>query len=285
MLQAAAEGLVYGGLYALLGLGFFLTYGVLRRIDLSYGTVIMASVYLAAMTATAGGLPWYAVPVLAIALGLPIALFVTLVAFVLVHGDARFSMAATLGIWMAIEELILQSPGRGRGQPVDNPFQNVLAELGPVTLRIDHLLLLLVALAIAWLLTLYLRATRQGLAIRVVAHDWGIASLLGMSPRAIMTIASIISMGVGVLAGWAFAMSQSGIDLHFGMWATIKGLVILVLGGTERLWGIVAAAFALGLAEKFGTEIVGTGYRDLLGYGLALVLLMGLPYSPALRRS
>jgi branched-subunit amino acid ABC-type transport system permease component len=284
MLQAAAEGLAYGGLYALLGLGFFLTYGVLRRIDLSYGTVIMASMYLAAMAATAGRLPWAAVLVLALAFAVPIALFVTWIAFVLVRGDARFSMAATLGIWMVIEELVLQGPGRGRGQPVDNPLQNAVVELGPVELRIDHLVLLLVALAISWLVALYLRRTRQGLAIRVVAHDWAVASLLGMAPRAIMVIATLLSTGVGILAGWAFAMSQSGIDLHFGMWATIKGLVILVLGGTERLWSIVAAAFALGMAEKLGTEIVGSGYRDLLGYGLALVLLMGLPRGPAVRR-
>jgi branched-subunit amino acid ABC-type transport system permease component len=279
MLQAAAEGLAYGGLYALLGLGFFLTYGVLRRIDLSYGTVIMASVYLAAMLASAGGLPWFAIPAVSLAAGLPIALGVTWIAFVLVRGDARFSMAATLGIWMAIEEIILQSPGRGRGQPVDNPFQDSLLGLGWLELRIDHLFLLVLALAISCLL-IFLRRTRQGLAVRVVAYDWGTASLLGMSPRATMLLATVASTGVGILAGWAFAMSQSGIDLHFGMWATIKGLIILVLGGTQHLWSILAAAFALGVAEKLGTEIIGTGYRDLLGYGLALVLLMGLSRSP-----
>jgi branched-chain amino acid transport system permease protein len=124
MLQAAAEGLAYGGLYCLLGLGFFLTYGVLRRIDLAYGTVIMASVYFGAMVTGAAGLPWFTTLVLTVAISIPMLLLVALLAFVLVRGDARFSMAATLGIWMAIEELILQSPGRGRGQAVGNPLQD-----------------------------------------------------------------------------------------------------------------------------------------------------------------
>ena len=94
-----------------------------------------------------------------------------------------------------------------------------------------------------------------------------------------MVLATALASSVGGVAGWAFAMSQSGIDLHFGMWATVKGLVILVLGGTQRISFIVVAALALGVAERIGAEIIGTGYRDLLGYGLILALLAIEPFS------
>jgi branched-chain amino acid transport system permease protein len=279
ILQAAVDGLAYGGLYALLGLGFFLTYGVLRRIDLAYGTVIMASVYIGAMVAGGLRLPWYSLPALSLSVAVPLSLIVALLAFVLVREDARFSMAATLGIWMAIEELILQSPGRGRGQPVGNPLQDGMLSLAGLQLRVDHLFLLALAVAILWLVARFLAGSRSGLAIRVAAHDADTAALLGISHRSMMALATVLAASVGSIAGWAFAVSQSGIDLHFGMWATIKGLVILVLGGTERLAFIVIAAFGLGVAERIGTEIIGVGYRDLLGYGLMFALLSLEPLS------
>lgn len=277
IVQAAVEGLAYGGLYALLGLGFFLTYGVLRRIDLAYGTVIMASVYIGAMLTGMLGLPWYLLPVLGLAVAIPVSLLVALLAFVLVRDDPRFSMAATLGIWMAIEELILQSPGRGRGLPVENPLQQSMLSAFGLQLRLDYLALLVLAVVLAFLLAQFLVGSRAGLAIRVAAYDAGTAALLGISHARTMTLATILAAAMGSIAGWAFAAAQSGMDLHFGMWATIKGLAILVLGGTQRISFMVFAALGLGVAERIGTEIIGTGYRDLLAYGLLFALLSLLP--------
>lgn len=278
MLQTAVEGLAYGGLYALLGLGFFLTYGVLRRIDLAYGTVVMMSVYLGAMIAGGLGLSWPAVLALTLAVGIPLSLLVAHIAFVLIRHDARFSMAATLGIWMALEELILQSPGRGRGQGVSNPLQDQSLWALGLQLRIDHLLILALGLAIAGLLARFLATSRTGRAIRVSAYDANVAALLGISHRRMMVLATVIASAVGCIAGWSFAMAQSGIDLHFGMWATVKGLVILVLGGTQSIAFIVAAAIGLGVAERVGSEVIGSGYRDLVGYGVILLLLATEPF-------
>jgi len=278
MLLTAVEGLAYGGLYALLGLGFFLTYGVLRRIDLAYGTVVMTSVYLGAMTAGGLGLPWVGVLALTLVIGLPLSLLVAYLAFVLVRQDARFSMAATLGIWMALEELMLQSPGRGRGQAIVNPLQDLSWWVWGLQIRIDHLVVLGLGLAITWLLTWFLTRSRSGLGIRVAAYDASVAALLGISHGRMMVLATVIASTVGCIAGWSFATTQSGIDLHFGMWATVKGLVILVLGGTQSIALIVTAAIGLGVAERVGSELIGSGYRDLVGYGLILALLAAEPF-------
>ena len=278
MLLTAVEGLAYGGLYALLGLGFFLTYGVLRRVDLAYGTVVMTSVYLGAMIAGGLGLTWYAVLALTLVVGIPLSLLVAWLAFVLVRHDARFSMAATLGIWMALEELMLQSPGRGRGQALVNPLQDLSWWAWDLQIRIDHLMILGLGVAIAWFLARFLTRSRAGLAIRVSAYDASVAALLGISHARMMVLATAIASAVGCIAGWSFATAQSGIDLHFGMWATVKGLVILVLGGTQSIALIVIAALGLGVAERVGSEMIGSGYRDLVGYSLILTLLAAEPF-------
>jgi branched-chain amino acid transport system permease protein len=176
-----------------------------------------------------------------LSVAIPASLAVAFLAFTLIRQDARFSMAATLGIWMAIQELILQSPGRGRGQAIENPLQDSSLSLQNVQVRLDYLLLLLLALALAWLVGRFLADTRSGLAIRVAAHDATTAALLGISHGRTMALATVLAAGVGSIAGWAFAVAQSGIDLHFGLWATMKGLAILVLGGTKRISFIVVA--------------------------------------------
>lgn len=273
MVQSLVEGLAYGGLYSLLGLGFFLGFAVLRRIDLAYGTVIMASVYLAASLVNRLGWPWFTGLPLAILLGVPLAILVAWVAFVLVRGDGRFSMAATLGIWMALEELLLQSPLRGRAQAIDNPLGEALVTVGELALRGDHLLLLVLALALAAGIGWLLSSSRAGLAVRTCAHDAQLAALMGMSARRTLVVATALAAAVGSCAGWAFGASQSGMDLHFGMWATLKGLVILALAGTGSIRAVVGAGLALGVGERLLIELAGDASRDLVAYGLMFAVL------------
>jgi branched-chain amino acid transport system permease protein len=272
LLQAAIDGLAASGLYAMLGLGFHLTFGVLRRLDLSFGTVAMVSVYAGAMLAGRWQAPWLA-PGIALLLAVPLGLLVALLAFHLVRGDARFTMAGTLGLWMALEELVVQSPGHGRGQPVANPLADQLLALGPLTVRIDHLVLFALALATAAALAWLLHRTRFGHGIRVLAWDPQAAQLIGVSPFATGVAATAVAAGIGCIGGYAFAMSQQAIDVHFGMWATLKGVVILFAGGLAGIRPLLLAAVLLGTGERVATELAGAALRDLVGLGLLLVVL------------
>ncbi len=277
-LQAAIEGLVAGGIYALLGLSFHLMFGVLKRINLAYGTTLMASVYLAALAVNIHGVPWPATLPLALAAGIAITLAVERLAFAWVRGDGRFSMVATLGIWMVIEEFLLRTPGRGRGQSIVNPFDLAMVSLGPMELRLDHLVAFAFSLALCAGIYALLHHSSQGLKIRVVVEDRVLAGLLGIDARHVVRWTFVLAAIVGVFAAYVFATAQQAIDLHFGMWATLKGLVILVLGGVGSFRGVVAAALGLGVLERVGSELAGPGYRDLIGYGLMLCLLALFPH-------
>lgn len=265
VLQAALDGLIYSGLYAMLGAAFYVTFGVLRRLDLAFGTVLMASVYMAALV-VGGHAPHATLPIaLAIAVGGSVA--VATVCFGLVR-DPRFSMAATLGVWMAVEEIVVQSPGLGRGQPVANPFPEQLVELGVGTLRADHLAVAALAALALVALALVLRRTRIGLAMRAMAFDRDVASLMGASPGAISIAATSLAAVIGCLAGYLFAATQHSMDIHFGMWATLKGLVILVIAQMRGLRAVALASIALGVLERVGAELGGAAFRELAGLAI-----------------
>ncbi|MBM3732394.1 MAG: branched-chain amino acid ABC transporter permease [Acidimicrobiia bacterium] len=278
VLQAAIEGLVAGGIYALLGLGFHLMFGVLKRVNLAYGTTLMASVYLAALSVNLHGVPWPAALPLALIIGIAITLAVERLVFAWVRGDGRFSMVATLGIWMIIEEFLIRTPGHGRGQAIVNPFDLALVSVGRLELRVDHIFAFVLSLALCAGIHAFLFHSRAGLKIRVVVEDRALAGLLGIDAASVTRWTFALAAVIGVIAGYVFATAQHAIDVHIGMWATLKGLVILVLGGAGNLWGVVAAALGLGIMERVGTELAGPGYRDLIGYGLMLCLLALFPH-------
>jgi branched-chain amino acid transport system permease protein len=273
LLEASAEGLVYGGLYALLGIGFFLTFGVLRRIDLAYGSTIMLAVYVAAMITSRLGLAWLVAIPLALGLGVLIMAIVERVAFRWVGADGRFSMVATIGIWMAINELVLQH-GEGSGQPLANPFGLTVFEIGLVGLRADHVAAFAVSLAAIASLAAFLYRARGGRMLRLAAADPELARLLGVDPQRIRAAGCALAAIVGVTGGFAFATAQMSIDVHFAMWATAKGLIVLALGGITNLPAIVSAGLGLGVLEHVGAELAAPGWRDLFGYGLMLALLI-----------
>lgn len=277
ILEATIEGLVVGGIYALLGLGFFLMFGVLKRLNLAYGTTLMVSVYLAALVVNEQKMsPLFTLP-LALTLGLAISAVVERVAFAWVRGDGRFSMVSTLGIWMLLEEILIRTPGRGRGQAVANPLDLVMVPLGGLNLRLDYLIALAASLLLCVVVYRVLYRTNAGMKIRVVVEDRSLAALLGLDAKRIARWSFAFAAAIGVLSGYIFSSVQTAVDVHFGMWATLKGLVILVLGGVGSLWGVVAAALGLGVLERVGTELTGPGYRDLIGYGLMVVLLALFP--------
>jgi branched-chain amino acid transport system permease protein len=269
--QAALDGLVYSGLYVMLGLGFFLTFSVIRRLDLSYGTVIMASVYLAAIFATRLDAPGVTLP-LACLIAVGGGVTVGFVCFRLVRSDPRYSMAATLGVWMALEELVIQSEGHGRGQPIASALPDFVVG-GQTAVRADHLLVLVCAIVVSGLLQHYLTSTKSGLAIRMVAFDPQAAALMGISRRRTEVLAAGLAALIGAFAGYLFGSTQQAIDVHFGMWATIKGLVILFAGGASTVAGVFCAALLLGVGERVLTELAGPSLRELVGMTILCVVV------------
>lgn len=274
--QAAFDGIAYSGLYAMLGLAFFITFRVLHRFDLSFGTVVMASVYIAAMVCSHLDVP-HATLLVALPLSIAVGVAVSVVSFRLVRGDPRFSMASTLGVWMVIEELVVQGPGFGRGQAVGNVLADSALVMGEYTVRADHVGVLVVAFTVAAGLYLSLHKTKLGLAIRVAAHDPDVAALMGMSRSRVELAATAIAAVVGCVAGYVFAASQQSIDVHFGMWATVKGLVILIVSRLQGIGSVLLAALALGAGERVATELLGVASRDLIGFGILALVLAATP--------
>ena len=277
LIQNTLDGAMIGSSYALLALGFTLIFGTMRRLNLAYGPTIMAGAYLGTYAALRLGIGVVPVALLVVAGAALAGLYVERLCFrPFGEGAAITSMISSFAVWMQIEEaatLVLPQhlnafPPLVAGPPIT---------LGPFFFRLDHLLMLVVAAAAAALVHGVLHHTRFGLGVRTVIDHKRAAELVGVPVMRTLTLAFVLACAIGGLAGFLIAASEAQITPMFGMWATTKGLIAMMLGGLGSLPGAIVGGLALGVIEAHAQWLFGPLVRDLIAWGLLFAVLAFFP--------
>lgn len=284
LLQNTLDGLLTGAGYALLALGFTLIFGVARRMNLSYGASIMFGCYCATWLALQGPVALVGLVLITLAGAVLAGTYIERLCFA-PHAARRTSgesfatasgavaaMVASFALWMQFEEavtLVLPRhlyafPALYGGPPI---------ALGPLTLRVEAVITLAVAAAICAALWWVLYRTRFGLAVRALTDNPTAAALAGIAPGRVMAGIFAIASLIGGAAGFLIVSTHEQITPMLGMWATLKGLLAMMLGGLGSLPGAVLGGLALGLVEAHAQWFFGPQLRELIAYLLLFVLL------------
>lgn len=278
-LQAALDGVMLGASYSLLGLGFALIFGVLRRLNLAFGPAILVG--LSAGSHWHLARPGSLIPVVALTLaGTVLAgVYAERCAFRALARQAPVtSMIASFAVSMQLQELVaLWSVSRTLAYPALMWLPTL--EIGPFLLRSDGLFMWAGAAVMLGALFLLLYRTRFGRAIRALADSIEGATLVGVNVPALGAAAFILASAVGGVAGVLVATSQQQVTPYFGLWATVKGLTAMLLGGAVwgagSLPGAVLGGLVLGVVETEALSHFGGQWRDLVAYAV-LFLAVGL---------
>jgi branched-chain amino acid transport system permease protein len=276
LVQNTIDGVMVGSSYALLALGFTLIFGTMRRLNLAYGPTIMAGVYLGTYAFLHLGVGAFPVAVLVLVGAALAGLYVERLCFrPFAQTAAMASMVSSFAVWMQIEEAASLALPRHL-----NAFPALVSgslRLGPLFVRLDHLLMLAVAAGATLLVHWTLYRTRFGLGIRTVIDHRGAAALVGVSVTRILLLAFVLASAVGGLAGFLIAASEAQITPMFGMWATTKGLIAMMLGGLGSVPGALVGGLALGIIEAQAQWLLGPHLRDLVAWGLLFAVLAFWP--------
>jgi branched-subunit amino acid ABC-type transport system permease component len=275
--QAAVDGVMIGSSYALLALGFTLIFGVLRRINLAYGSSVLLGAFAGAAVFAqyrVGGLP---VALATIAVAVLAGAYVERVCFWAVRrGTAIASMVSSFAVWMQLEELLaLLFPNRTYAFPP--LIERSLIDLGAIQLRIEHLVMFALAAALAAGLELGLRKTRYGLAIRAVTENPAAARAMGVPVERIAFTAFLLASAIGGAAGFLIAATDEQVTLHSGMALTLKGLIAMMLGGMGSLRGALLGGILLGTIETLAQLYLGAALKEFAAYGALFLLLVLRP--------
>ncbi len=275
--QNTIDGVMIGSSYALLALGFTMILGVMRRLNLSYGPSIMIGAYLG----TVVYLQLSASPIMVVAAtvaGAVIAgVYVERLCFApMAPGAGIASMVSSFAIWMQLEQAAILVLPR-HTYPFPPLATGAPLEFGPFLVRIDHLIMLACALALAAAVHLALYRARFGLALRAIIGNPVAAHLVGIDVRRAVLLAFAGASAIGGAAGFLVLAVDQQITPMFGMWATLKGLIAMMIGGLGSIPGAVVGGLLLGVVEAHSQWYFGPQIRDLVAYLVLFAFLVMRP--------
>lgn len=277
LIQNTIDGVMVGSSYGLLAIGFTMIFGVMRRLNLSYGPSIMVGAYLGTFLYVQLGAGPFVVAVVAVAGAALAGVYVERLCFAPMSAGAGVaSMVSSFAIWMQLEQaMILLLPRHTYAFP---PLSTgAPLTLGPFLLRADQLIMLGLAVALSICIQLLLYRTRFGLALRLIISNQTAAHLVGVDVKAAMLGAFALASAVGGFAGYLVLAVDQQVTPMFGMWATFKGLIAMMIGGLGSIPGAILGGLLLGIVEMHSQWYFGPQVRDLTSYFLLFVFLVLRP--------
>lgn len=277
IIQNTVDGIMIGSRYSLLAIGFTLIFGIMRRLNLSFGPSIMLGVFFGTFLFVQYQAGWFTIAVATLVGAVLVGIYVERLCFWAIRqGAALASMVSSFAIWMQLEELTtLLFPGR------TYPFPRLTSakpfEVAGINIQTSYLIMFGFAVAIMVALNFVLYRTRFGLAVRAVSENPLAARFMGIGTGRVTFLAFVLASVIGGFAGYLIAANEQQVTPLFGLWATFKGMIAMMLGGMGSVPGAILGGFLLGVVESHATWHLGTEYRDIAAYGLLFAFLVLRP--------
>src|SRR5262252_7548340 len=273
LVQALYSGILNGSVYGLMAIGLTLIWGSLRMLNLAHGALYIAGAYIAYGALGAWGLPVTLAFALAVAGAAVIGLCVQLALInPILEKPGRDSAAliATLAASIIVQSAILLLFG-GQTKQLPPIFDGSF-KIGTTLISYQGLVVIIAAVVCLALLTVALRTSRLGLAIRAISQDMDAAKLMGIPIVPAFVVVMVISAALaglaGVLLGSILFFTPSG-----GFTPMLMAMVVTIFGGLGSVGGTIWAAYIIGLMESFLAVYVGPSW-SLPGIFLFMIAML-----------
>jgi len=265
-------GLGLGSMYALLALGFHLTYVVSRTVNFAQGSAMMVGAVLGyTFCITWGWSLWLALPLTLILCALyGLAIERWLVRPFHSRGSQAWLMATVAG-GILVDNLALFTFGKEPRQ-FESSLLNMNVELFGSNIGALQLLIPLAGASIALALYLVRRYTRLGKVLEACVQNPRAAMLMGINVNRVVAIAFAISTVFAAVAGLLIAPLFS-VNAEMGMLFGLKAFAVAILGGISSAGGVFAAGLLFGLAEALITLYFGSAFTQILTFALVILAL------------
>ena len=276
LMQSILSGILIGGVYALIGIGLTLIFGVMRVINFAQGELVMVGMYVTFFLFKGLGMD----PFVSVVITLP-ALFVlgallqrTLINRVL---DAlpQNQILLTIGMGLVLSNVAMLA-FTSDYRILSTSYSSSSVPLGPIRLSTPLIYCFLITVVITAALYWFLVKTDVGHAVRATAQDRDAAQLMGVNVRNM----GVLAFGLGsALAGAAGALVAPTYYIYpqVGGAFTLKAFVVVVLGGMGSIIGATLGGVLIGVAESVSGTYFGSGWKDVCVYVIFLLVLLLKP--------
>jgi branched-chain amino acid transport system permease protein len=279
ILNGLVNGLIVGGIYALIGVSLTLLYGVLRVVNFAHGEFVIGGSFLAYVLFSAFAMPpLLALPVAAIAFffagwGLYYVLIPRLgrsddpelMSFLMFYG---VSIAAA-----ALMLVLFEADSRS----IDYSFTPISMQVGPIYVSTARLVALAIAVAISIALTLFLFRTMPGKALRAAIMNPEAIQIIGVDIVRLSAFAFALASALAGVTGVLVALVFPAFNAFSGADYTIIAFIVVVLGGLGNPVGALLAGVVFGLAEQMATVFLPQALAQIVGFAILVITIFLRP--------
>ncbi|MBF0451439.1 MAG: branched-chain amino acid ABC transporter permease LivH [Candidatus Magnetomorum sp.] len=278
-------GLTRGSIYALIALGYTMVYGIIELINFAHGEIYMIGAFIAlivsgimTMLGYAGLSVFFTAMLVAVLYSSAYGYTLEKIAYKPLRNAPRLSpLISAIGMSIFLQNYVMLA------QTSDfMPFPPLIPDFECLSL-IDYmiggpeLVILITTVVVMVSLSILIKFTRIGKAMRATAQDKTMAMLVGVDINRMISITFIIGSALAAIAGVLIASHVGQINFFIGFIAGIKAFTAAVLGGIGSIAGAVLGGLVLGLTESFATGYVSSDYEDVFAFALLVLILIVRP--------
>lgn len=275
-LQVVINGILLGGLYAIMAQGLALVWGVLNIVNLAHGTMIMLGGYVTWLLFANFGIdPFIGV--------FAAAAVMFCFGYALQRGIlnlvARGPMFNTLLITFGIEIIftdVAQHVFSADFRAIIPSYSAVNFNVAGITIPLMNLLAFIAAFVVSGFMFFFMMTTKLGRAIRATAQNLTAARLYGVEPRHLYAITFGIGVAVAGIAGGLYA-TVNQLNPYIGVPLTAKSFAITIIGGLDNPLGVIVGGLILGVIESLTVLYLGDTYRNVVSFGILVLVLIIRP--------
>ena len=284
-LELLIGGLTRGSIYALIALGYTMVYGIIELINFAHGEIYMIGAFTALIVAsvlTMNGMTGVSVLILASIVAVIYAsaygFTVEKIAYQPLRRAPRLSpLISAIGMSIFLQNYVLLAqtsdflpfPSLIPALPFMEPYSHIIGSA--------ELIIILTTAAVTVTLTLFIKFTKLGKAMRATAQDRNMALLVGVNVSRVISNTFIIGSALAAIGGVLIASHVGRINFSIGFIAGIKAFTAAVLGGIGSIPGAVLGGLVLGWTESFATGYVSRDYEDVFAFCLLVLILIFRP--------
>ena len=271
------DGLSLGSIYALIALGYTMVYGIAKLLNFAHGDVIMVGAYAVMVTLSYSLSPAVAVVVAAV-LCTVLGMLIEKIAYKPLRGASPLAVLITaIGVSYFLQgaaQLMFGSQPKPVGVAWKLPAIPAINDLGITTAAVVTLVCGVIIMVI---LTLFIKYTRTGSAMRAVSEDRGAATLMGVNVNKIITITFAIGSLLAAFAGMFYLLQIPNTQPTLGAMPGITAFTAAVIGGIGSIPGAMVGGILLGVVEKFCLASPLSPYTVAIKFSLLIIILLVKP--------
>ncbi|OQY03336.1 MAG: branched-chain amino acid ABC transporter permease [Desulfobacteraceae bacterium 4572_123] len=290
--QQLVNGLTLGGVYALIAIGYTMVYGILGMLNFAHGEIYMIGGFtgwwvLHLLTRNnqvvmSAALVLSLMIVVAMAVSALVGILTERFAYRPLRNAPRMNLLlSALGVSIFLQNLVLTYQGAKV-----RVFH--IASLIPQDMRVFHVgstvfsfmrvMVISITFLLMALLTVVIKKTKVGKAMRATAQDIEAATFMGIDVDRIVVVVFLIGSALGGAAGTLVGLLFTQVDYYVGFQAGLKGFTAAVLGGIGNIYGAMLGGILLGLSESLAVTFLPSAYKDVVTFVILIIVLIIRPW-------